>query len=313
MKKINVISIGVGMVGNSFLYSAIVQGLAGNYGIIDINEKLRDGNVLDFEDARWMNERDYNVYAATYKDVKNADFLIISAGRPQKPNETRLQMIEDNVLIIKEIATKVKASGFKGIAIIVSNPVDVLTYAFQKYSNLPYEKVIGSGTILDTARLRHIIGKKVGISPKSIQAYIIGEHGDSSLVAFSQIKIEGVPFKKIEKLHDITEKNYEKILEIPVHKKAYEIIQRKGSTFYGIGNSVAGLLRAIVSDSNEVLPVATYLNGQYGVKDVYIGAPAIVNRDGVKMVLELDLNEKEKQKFKNSVKIIKDYNKKYIK
>lgn len=313
MKKINVISIGSGAVGNSFLYSAINQGLSGSYGIIDINKKVRDGNVLDFEDASWTNQRTFNIYSAEYKDLKNADFVVISAGRPQKPGETRLQLVEGNVAIMHEIATQVKKSGFKGIAIIVSNPLDIMTYAFWKYSGLPKNKVIGSGTTLDTARLRHYIGSRAGVSPKAIQAYVLGEHGDSSVVAFSQIKIESVPLKKLEKIHKITESNYEKLLEEPVRRKAYEIIDRKGATYYGIGNCVAGILRAIIDDSNEVLPVSTYLNGEYGVKDIFTGVPSVLTRDGVKMILELDLNSKEKKKFSESIKILKQFVNKYVK
>ncbi|WP_027124095.1 L-lactate dehydrogenase [Mycoplasmoides pirum] len=313
MKKINVISIGAGAVGNSFLYSAINQGLVGNYGIIDVNTKVRDGNVLDFEDAAWTNQRSFNIYSAKYSDLKNADFVIVSAGRPQKPGETRLQLVEGNVAIMRDIAKEVKASGFKGIAIIVSNPLDVMTYAFWKYSGLSKNRVIGSGTTLDTARLRHFIGTKAGISPKAVQAYVLGEHGDSSVVAYSQIKIEGIPLKKLEKIHKINDSNYEKLLEEPVRRKAYEIINRKGATFYGIGNCVAGILRSILDDSNEVLPVSTYLNGEYGASDVFTGVPSILTRDGVKGVLEIELNAKEKKKLQESIKILKTYIKKYVK
>lgn len=313
MKKHNVVLIGAGAVGASFMYSAMVQGLAGNFSIIDLNKKLRDGNVLDYEDAIWMNERNYNVSVAEYKDLNDADFLVIAAGRAQRPGETRLQLIEGNVKIMQDIATNVKASGFKGITIILSNPLDVMTYAFWKYSGLPAHKVIGSGTILDTARLRHYIATRTGVATKSVQAFVLGEHGDSSVVAYSQIQIEGIPLKKLAKLHKITDANYEKLLETPVRRKAYEIINCKGATYYGIGNCAAGLLRSLISDSNEILPVSVYLNGEYGAKDVFIGVPAVVNRDGVKMILELDLNAKEKRKFSQSVKIIKDLNKKYVK
>ncbi|WP_033159781.1 L-lactate dehydrogenase [Mycoplasmoides alvi] len=313
MKKINVISIGSGAVGNSFLYSSINQGLSGSYGIIDINEKIRDGNIWDFEDASWTNQRTFNIYKAEYKDLKDAEFVIISAGRPQKPNETRLQLVEGNVHIMKEIAKQVKNSGFKGIAIIVSNPVDIMTYTFWKYSGLPKNKVIGSGTTLDTARLRHFIGSRASVSPKAVQAYVLGEHGDSSVVAFSQIKIEGVPLSKLEKIHKINSKNYEKLLEEPVRKKAYKIINNKGATYYGIGNCVAAILRSIIDNSYEILPVSTYLNGEYGFKDIFIGVPSVLTRDGVKMILEIDLNNKEKKKLFESIKILKEFVVKYVK
>ncbi len=313
MKKLNIVSIGAGQVGCSFLYACINQGLGGNYGIIDINEKTKDGNVLDFEDASWTNQRSYNIAAVDYKDLKEADFIVISAGRPQKPGETRLQLIESNVGVMKTIAKSVKASGFKGIAIIISNPLDIMTYTFWKFSGLPKARVIGTGTTLETARLRFAIGKAAGVSPKAVQAFVLGEHGDSSVVAYSQIHIEGIPFKQLEKVHKITNSNYEKVLEEPVRRKAYEIINRKGATFYGIGNCAAGIIRAIQNDSNEIFPVSTFLSGEYGASDVFAGVPSILTRDGVKTVLEIELNSKEKKKFDESIKILKSYIKKYVK
>lgn len=309
-KQLDVVLIGSGAVGASFIYSAMIQNLQANFGIIDVNEKIRDGNVLDFEDAQWETPRDFNVTACDYKDIKDAKYLVITAGRPQKPGETRLQLMADNAKIMANIGRSVKESGFSGIAIIVSNPLDVMTYTFWKTSGLPKHRVIGTGTLLDTSRLRHYVAQRTGVSPKSVQGFILGEHGDSSLVAFSQIKVESIPLThpKLAKIHKITDKNYEKLLEEPVRRKAYEIINRKGATYYGIGNSTAGLLRAIIDDSHLILPVSTYLNGEYGAKDVFIGVPAVITRDGVKMVLELDLNATEKKKFAQSVKIVKGYN-----
>lgn len=312
MKNAKVVLIGSGAVGTSFLYSAMNQGLSGSYGIIDVIKDARDGNVLDFEDVIWRNQRDFKVHGVEYKDLKNTEYLVITAGRPQKPGETRLQLIEGNVQIMKEIAKNVKASGFKGYTIIASNPVDVMTYTYWKTTGFPKNKVIGSGTILDTARLRYFISEKTGVSPKSVQAFILGEHGDSSVVAYSQIKIEGIPFAELERIHKINASNYEKILEEPVRQKAYEIINRKKATFYGIGASLASIVRAIMDDSGEVLPTSALLEGQYGIKDVYTGVPTIINKNGADKILEIKLNKKEKTKFEKSAKLLKEYIKKYV-
>lgn len=312
MKNVKVVLVGSGAVGTSFLYSAMNQGLSGSYGIIDVIKDARDGNVLDFEDVIWRNQRDFKVYGADYKDLKNTEYLVITAGRPQKPGETRLQLIEGNVQIMKEIAKNVKASGFKGYTIIASNPVDIMTYTYWKTTGFPKNKVIGSGTILDTARLRYFISEKTGVSPKSVQAFILGEHGDSSVVAYSQIKIEGIPFAELESIHKINASNYEKILEEPVRQKAYEIINRKKATFYGIGSSLASIVRAIMDDSGEVLPTSALLEGQYGIKDVYTGVPTIINKNGADKILEIKLNKKEKSKFDKSAKLLKEYIKKYV-
>lgn len=312
MKNAKVVLIGSGAVGTSFLYSAMNQGLSGSYGIIDVIKDARDGNVLDFEDVIWRNQRDFKVHGVEYKDLKNTKYLVITAGRPQKPGETRLQLIEGNVQIMKEIAKNVKASGFKGYTIIASNPVDVMTYTYWKTTGFPKNKVIGSGTILDTARLRYFISEKTGVSPKSVQAFILGEHGDSSVVAYSQIKIEGIPFAELESIHKINSSNYEKILEEPVRQKAYEIINRKKATFYGIGASLASIVRAIMDDSGEVLPTSALLEGQYGIKDVYTGVPTIINKNGADKILEIKLNKKEKTKFEKSAKLLKEYIKKYV-
>lgn len=306
MKATKIILVGAGAVGTSFLYSAINQGLAAKYGIIDKFEGPRDGNVLDLEDAIVPSVKKYEVFAANYEDAKDADIVVVTAGRPQLPGETRLEMVKENSLIMKDIAQKIKASGFKGITIIASNPVDVLTYVYLKETGFDHKKVIGSGTILDTSRLKQLLSKKTGVSTNNIEAYVIGEHGDSSLVNYSTFKIAGLPFSKFEEKAKVNFENYEKELEEPVYRKAYKIIERKRATFYGIGACLAQIVRTIQEDANIILPLGVYLENKYNVSDVVIGVPAVLGAKGIKEVIELELNEKEKSKFQNSVNIVKD-------
>ncbi|AJC49942.1 L-lactate dehydrogenase [Mycoplasma flocculare] len=304
MKPIKIALIGAGNVGNSFLYAAMNQGLASHYGIIDISHSFAEGNAFDFEDASASLPRPFSIFPYEYSDLKDADFIIITAGRPQKPDETRLELVAGNIQIIREIAFKVKESGFSGISIIASNPVDVLTRAYREASGFSDQKVIGSGTILDTARLQFAIAKKANVSPNSVQAYVMGEHGDSSFVAYSNIKIAGECFCNFSKITGINASNYEEKLEFPVSRRAYEIINRKKATFYGIGAALVRIVRNIIEDSKNILIVGANLRGEYGFSNVNIGVPAIIGANGIEKIIEINLNKKEKAKFAKSVEII---------
>lgn len=306
-----VVLIGAGAVGTSFLYAAINQGLANEYGIIDVSENGRDGNVLDLEDAIASVPREFKVYATDYSELGDADYIMIAAGRPQKPGETRLQMVQDNVAIIKGIAEKIKASGFKGITFICANPVDILTYAYLKATGFPKAKVIGSGTVLDTARLRIEIAKDLGVSASSINnAYVIGEHGDSSVTTFSTITVGNSSLSEWKS--KFTPDNYEDKLEKYVAKKAYEIINKKRATFYGIGAGMAKILSAVMQDKNEIVVCGAYLEGEYGFKDVVMGVPCVLGKEGIKKVIEINISSKEKEKLEKSYKIISDINKEAV-
>lgn len=303
----SIVLIGCGAVGSSFLYSAMNQGLANKYGLIDAFENTAIGNVWDMEDAVPSLLRECTVEHVDYASLKDVDYIMIAAGRPQKPGETRLEMVKDNVQIIKEIAQKIKNSGFKGITFICANPVDVLTYAYIKYTGFDPKKVIGSGTVLDTARLRIAISKDLKVSPSSVEsAYVIGEHGDSSVTVFSNIQIAN---KSIcEYSCSFTKDNYEEKLERFIAKKAYTIIEKKRATFYGIGAAMARIVRAVIEDKNEIMVVGAYLKGEYGHSDVVFGVPAVINRSGISRVVEVSLNEKETDKLKKSCEIIKKIN-----
>ncbi|CCE66633.1 L-lactate dehydrogenase [Candidatus Mycoplasma haematominutum] len=302
--------IGCGAVGSSFLYSAIHQDLAAEYGLIDYNEEFAKGQALDLEDsALYFDASPKLKVIKHYQELDNYDFIVITAGRPQKEGETRLEMIKDNAKIMKKIAEDVRDSAFQGIVVICSNPVDVLTYVFQKVSGFKHRRVIGSGTVLDSSRLKVEISRELGVSPSSLEgAFVIGEHGDSSLVTFSNIKVAGLTINRCEDNHFPNStfccSDYEEKLEKVVSHKAYEIINRKRATHYGIGAALAQILKAIIFDKQEVLPVSVLLNGEYGLSGVVIGAPAIVGKTGIEKVLELKLSQKEMEKLHSSAKIL---------
>lgn len=305
MKAKKIILIGAGAVGCSFLYSAMNRGLASEYGIIDVNKTNVEGQVLDFEDGSAPMDYPFNVFAATYKDCKDADLVVITAGRPQLPGETRLNMVEGNALIMKDIAENVKKSGFKGITVIASNPVDILTLVYQEVTGFERKKVIGTGTSLDSARLTREISKRINVAPQSIQAYVLGEHGDSSVSVFSVATVGGVPLSQFAKKGRINEKEYPKIHEY-VWKKAYEIIDRKRATFYGIGVNTANICENIIKDSKKILVVGAFLEGQYKNKDIYTGVPAVLGANGIQEIIELPISTTEQKQFDKSVKQLKE-------
>ena len=305
MKAKKIILVGAGAVGCSFLYSAMNRGLASEYGIIDVNKQNVEGQVLDFEDGSAPMDYPFNVFDATYKDCKDADIVVITAGRPQLPGETRLNMVEGNAIIMKDIAEGVKKSGFKGITVIASNPVDILTLVYQEVTGFDKKSIIGSGTSLDSARLTREISKRINIAPQSIQAYVMGEHGDSSVSASSVATGGRAPLSYFVKQKRIDEKEFPKIHEY-VWRKAYEIIDRKRATFYGIGVNLANICENIIRDSRKVLAVGAYLEGQYKNSGVYTGVPAVIGANGLQEIIELPISSSEQKQFDKSVKQLKE-------
>ena len=305
MKAKKIILVGAGAVGCSFLYSAMNRGLASEYGIIDVNKANVEGQTLDFEDGSAPSDYPFNVFPAEYSDCKDADLVVITAGRPQLPGETRLNMVEGNAKIMKEIATNIKQSGFKGITVIASNPVDILTLIYQEVTGFDKKTVIGSGTSLDSARLTREISKRINIAPQSIQAYVLGEHGDSSVSAFSVATVGGLPLSYFVKNKRIDESEFPKIHEF-VWKKAYEIIERKRATFYGIGVNLANICENIIRDSRKVLAIGAFLEGQYKNSGIYTGVPAVIGVNGIEEIIEFTLSDAEQKQFDNSVKQLKE-------
>ena len=300
-----VVLIGAGDVGVAYAYALVNQGTVDHLAIIDIDEKKLEGNVMDLNHGVvWAPSRT-RVTKGTYEDCKDAAMVVICAGAAQKPGETRLQLVDKNVKIMNSIVADVIANDFDGIFLVATNPVDILTYAVWKASGFDHKRVIGSGTILDSARFRYMLGELEDVAPKSVHAYIIGEHGDSELPAVSTANIAGVPLsQKLEKEPEYAER-IEKIFE-ETRDAAYSIIDAKGSTSYGIGMGLARITAAIIQNQDVALPVSAYLQGEYGVEDLYIGTAAIVNRTGIVRPVELQLNEHEKERFDASAKTLND-------
>ena len=308
MKKgINrVVLVGTGAVGCSYAYCMINQGVAEEFVLVDVNEAKAEGEAMDLSHAVPFAPAPTRVWKGSYEDCKDADLVVITAGLPQKPGETRLDLVEKNTKIFKQIVRSIMDSGFDGIFLIATNPVDILTYVTWKESGLPKERVIGSGTTLDSARFRYMLGEYFNIDSHNIHAYIIGEHGDTELPVWSHVSIGIQKLQTIlEKDNDLNQQDLDKIF-INVRDAAYHIIERKGATYYGIGMSLLRVTKAILNDENSVLTVSAYLEGQYGQKDVYIGVPAVLNRQGVREILEVELSEDEELKFDHSVQVLKE-------
>ncbi|AKK04187.1 L-lactate dehydrogenase [Corynebacterium epidermidicanis] len=300
-----VVLIGAGDVGVAYAYAMVNQGTCDHLAIIDIDEKKLEGNVMDLNHGVvWAGSRT-KVTRGTYADCEDAAIVVICAGAAQKPGETRLQLVDKNMKIMQSIVGDVMNSGFDGIFVVASNPVDILSYAVWKYSGLPSNRVIGSGTILDSARFRYMLGELYEVAPTSIHAYIIGEHGDSELPVLSSATVAGVSMRKQLEKDPTLEGKLEKIFE-ETRDAAYAIIDAKGSTSYGIGMGLARITRAILQNQDVALPVSTLLRGEYGENDIYIGTPAIVNRRGVRRVVELEISEHEMERFKASVAALRE-------
>lgn len=301
-----VVLIGSGSVGVAYAFAMVNQCLCDEFVIIDIAQDRALGEVKDLNHGVPYAISPTRVKAGEYKDCAGADLVVLCAGVAQKPGgETRLELGSRNVNIFRTLVANVVKSGFEGIFLVATNPVDVLAHATQYFSGFPYKRVIGSGTILDTARLRYLLGEHFGVSPQSVHADVIGEHGDSELVAWSTATIAGRSIKAIFEA-DPTKKHLLDEIYVQTRDAAYDIIKAKGMTCYGIGMGLARITRAILNNENAVLNVSAYLEGHYNHKDVYIGVPAVVNRDGLHDILEIPLDAQEREKFAKSVQTLKD-------
>ncbi|NQX83255.1 MAG: L-lactate dehydrogenase [Mycoplasmataceae bacterium] len=307
MKKTSnkIVLIGAGAVGTTFLFSAISQGIAEEYGIIDINTEGAFGNKLDLEDSLGSLPSNAKISSGGYELVSSADIVVITAGRPQKPGETRLEMVADNAKIMKSIANEIKSKNFNGITIIASNPVDVMTTVYQKITGFNDKKVISSSCTLDTSRLKLELAKIFKVSPAEFGAFVIGEHGDSSVSTLAHGTIKGIPMNKYYDEYDLTVKKQNDIHE-RVKRKAYEIINRKSSTFYGIGTALAEISKAILRNEKKIFATGALLSGEYGQEGVYAGIPCVIGKQGIRKTLEFPLSKSEKARFDKSIKILKE-------
>ena len=288
-----VVLVGDGAVGSSYAFAMAQQGIAEEFAIVDIIKERTEGDAMDLEDATAFTAPK-NIYSADYDTCKDADLVVITAGAPQKPGETRLDLVNKNLKILSSIVEPVVESGFEGIFLVVANPVDILTHATWKMSGFPKDRVIGSGTSLDTGRLQKVIGEMEHVDPRSVNAYMLGEHGDTEFPAWSYNNVGGVKVSDWVKAHGMDESKLEDIHK-EVANMAYDIINKKGATFYGIGTASAMIAKAILNDEHRVLPLSVPMDGQYGLHDIHIGTPAVVGRKGLEQVIEMPLSDKEQE------------------
>lgn len=312
MKKGKVVLVGTGFVGMSMAYSMLNRGGVSELVLIDIDKEKTIGEQMDLSHGLPFAPQKMVIKAGDYDECKDAQVVVITAGVPQKPGQTRLELAEINTKIMKTITQNIMKSGFDGVIIVASNPVDLMTYVVAKVSGLPKSKVFGSGTVLDTARLRYMMSSYLKVSSKNIHAYIMGEHGDSSFVPWNHAYVGCKNIKDVMKDNHHPMEQLEKIHQDVVNS-AYEIINRKKATYYGIGMSLSKLVKCVLDNENSIMTVSTYLkDGEYGQDDIYIGIPAVINSNGVRELLNLELTEEEQEKLNNSCRIIKELREKSI-
>lgn len=304
MQKVAVI--GCGFVGSTSAFSLIQTGLFSEMVLIDANMQKAEGEAMDLSHgSAYLTPM--NIYAGTYDDIVDAGLIVITAGANQKPDETRLDLVKKNVQIFKSIIPEIKERNCEGILLIVSNPVDILTEVALKLSGFPAHRVIGSGTVLDTARLKYVLGKHLQVDPRDIHAYIIGEHGDSELVVWSGAQVAGIHINHFCELrgHFNHEESMERLAQ-EVRDSAYEIIKRKGATYYGVAVAVKRIATAIVKDEHAVLPISSLMQGEFGLNDICLSIPTVIGQNGVEKVVDIYLNNDENEKLQTSAKALKD-------
>ncbi|MGM9988091.1 MAG: L-lactate dehydrogenase [Bacillaceae bacterium] len=302
-----VVIVGTGFVGTAIAYSIVNQGITEELVLIDVNKAKAEGEAMDLVHGVAFASSRTKIWAGNYDECKDATVVVITAGVNQKPGETRLALVERNASIMKSIIKEIMAAGFNGILVVASNPVDILTYIAWKESGLEKGQVIGSGTTLDTARLRHELSNYLSVDPRNVHTYIMGEHGDTEFATWSHTFIGAQPLATYMKQHNTkyNKDDLEKIF-VNVRDAAYYIIERKQATYFGIGMCVARITKAILDDEKAILPVSVYLDGQYRQHDIYSSAPAVVGREGVSSIIELDLTEEELQKLDHSMQVLKE-------
>ena len=304
--KRKIVLIGTGMVGMSYAYALLNQNLCDELVLIDINKKRAEGEAMDLNHGVAFSGGNMEIYAGEYTDCCNADLVVLTAGLPQKEGQNRLDLLKENRKIFETILQSVLENGFHGIFLVATNPVDIMTRIVYEISEFPPEKVIGTGTALDTARLRYLLGEKFMIDPRNMHAYVMGEHGDSEFVPWSQAMMTTKP---IFDLCGETEGcHFQELLELEeeVRMAAYKIIEAKKATYYGIGMAMARITKAIFGNEYSVLTVSAHLQGEYGENGIYIGIPCVVNRMGIQRIVELPLGSEEKQRLHSSCETLEN-------
>ena len=289
--------IGCGFVGSTIAYTLMQKGVFSEMVLLDANHPKAEGEAMDISHGLPFSHA-MDIYAGTYEDIADASVIIITAGANQKQGETRLDLVQKNARIMKAVISEIKRVGCEGILMIVSNPVDILTHVALRESGFPKERVIGSGTVLDTARLKYLISEKLSVDSRNVHAFIAGEHGDSELAVWSCANIYGIGLEEFAKMKGYSDFEQEKEkIYFAVRDSAYEIIDRKGATYYGIGMAAAKIAEAIVRDSHTVAPVSVSLEGEYGLSGLCLSIPSVIGRGGAEQVLEISLSEEEKERL----------------
>lgn len=298
--------IGCGFVGSASAFALMQSGLFSEMVLIDIDKDRAEGEALDISHGVPF-AGPMKIYAGDYDDLRDAAIIVITAGANQKPDETRLDLVHKNSQIMKSVVTEIARRNCQGILLIVSNPVDILTHVAMEVSGFPESRVIGSGTVLDSARLKYQLGKHLGVDSRSIHAFIIGEHGDSEIAAWSSANVSGVPLHKVCEMrgHYNHEDNTESIADM-VKNSAYEIIAKKDATYYGIAMVVKRICQAIIRDEKSIFPVSIRMHGEYGLENVVLSMPAIVGAHGVENPIPISLDEREVTKLHESADTLQE-------
>jgi len=300
-EKRKVVIIGTGFVGMSYAYAMLNRNVCDELVLIDIDKKRAIGEAMDLNHGLAFSSSNMRIYAGEYSDCAGADIVAICAGVSQKAGETRTDLLQRNAEVFKSIVMPVIESGFDGIFLIATNPVDIMTRITCKLSGFDSSRVFGTGTTLDTARLRYLLGDYFSIDPRNVHAYVMGEHGDSEFVPWSQAMVTTKPVLEIcEESRGKYAREEMEALSVEVREAAYKIIEAKRATYYGIGMAMTRITQAVFGNENSVLTVSAKLNGEYGQKDVFIGVPAVVNRNGIRDVVRLPLSKAELNKFSDS-------------
>ena len=309
IQKSKVVIVGSGNVGVSTAFCLINQGLCDEIALIDLNQEKAFGEVLDLSQSIEYMNRNTKIKLGTYDDCHDANIVIITASVPvHDAGNDRLKMLEPTKKVMKTIVQQIMGSGFDGHIIIVSNPVDIMSYYVYKISGLPASQVIGSGTTLDTARLKYFIAQKIQVDPRSVHALVIGEHGDSEMIPWSTVRIGGKDIYSVGKdnADRIGENPYDEMKKDTI-QAGWEIFNRKGNTCYGIASSTVGIVKTILHNENKILPVSTLLQGQYGQDQLYISVPAIIDKSGVREIVELHMTDEEMEEFQKSCDHLKSF------
>lgn len=300
-----IVLIGTGMVGTSFAYAALNQNICDELVLIDIDKLRALGEAMDLNHGLAFSHTSMKIYAGEYPDCKDADIVVICAGVNQRPKESRLELLKGNAEVFASIVPKVVESGFSGIFLVATNPVDVMTRITYTLSGFDSSRVIGTGTTLDTARLRYLLGEYFNLDPRNVHAYVIGEHGDSEFTPWTQAFLATKPVLNVlEDNPELFKFSDLEDINIQVRFAAHEIIKAKRATYYGIGMAIARIARAILNNEQSVLTVSSKLQGEYGLHDVFLGNPCIISREGANRSIELTLNNRELESLHNSFNIL---------